>query len=68
MPAAGLIIDEAQRFPDLFSYPQRVVDERRAGPFVLTASQQFLLAEQVDQSPVGEGPRPLCRTLRPVPD
>ena len=52
-PAAGVIIDEAKRVPDPFSYLQRVVDERRAGPFVLTGSQQCLLAEQVNQSLAG---------------
>ena len=50
---AGVIIDEAQRVPELFSYLQQIVDERRAGPFILTGSQQFLLAERVTQSLAG---------------
>jgi uncharacterized protein len=50
---AGVIVDEAQRVSDLSSYLQRVVDERRAGPFILTGSQQFLLAQQVTQSLAG---------------
>jgi hypothetical protein len=49
----GVIVDEAQRVPELFSYLQQVVDERRAGPFVLTGSQQFLLAERISQSLAG---------------
>jgi len=50
---AGVIVDEAQRVPELFSYLQQVVDERRAGPFVLTGSQQFLLGAQISQSLAG---------------
>lgn len=49
----GVIVDEAQRVPELLSYLQVVVDERKAGPFVLTGSQQFLLAQQVNQSLAG---------------
>jgi len=50
---AGVIVDEAQRVPELFSYLQEVVDERRAGPFILTGSQQFLLGAQISQSLAG---------------
>ncbi len=50
---AGVIIDEAQRVPELFSYLQQIVDERRARPLILTGSQQFLLAERVAQSLAG---------------
>ena len=50
----GLIIDEAQKVPALFSYLQVLVDERGAvGQFVLTGSQNFLLLEQVSQSLAG---------------
>ena len=50
----GLIIDEAQKVPPLFSYLQALVDERGAmGQFVLTGSQNFLLMEQVSQSLAG---------------
>jgi len=50
----GAVIDEAQRCPDLFSYLQGVVDERRRmGDFVLTGSQQFGLLTGVTQSLAG---------------
>jgi len=50
---AGVILDEAQRAPDLFSYLQGFVDERRGGPFVLTGSQNFLLSQSITQSLAG---------------
>ena len=51
---AGLIIDEAQRVPALFSYLQTKVDEkRRPGFYILTGSQNFLLDEQIAQSLAG---------------
>lgn len=50
----GAIFDEAQRWPDLFSYLQGMVDENRApGRFVLTGSQQFGLLSGVSQSLAG---------------
>lgn len=50
----GAIIDEAQRAPDLFSYLQGVVDDRRRmGEFVLTGSQQFGLMSRISQSLAG---------------
>jgi len=49
----GVILDEVQRAPDLFSYLQGFVDEDRGGPFVLTGSQQFLLSEKISQSLAG---------------
>lgn len=49
--AAGAVIDEAQRVPELFSWLQGVVDERRRmGEFVLTGSQQFGLRSGISQS------------------
>lgn len=52
--AGGAIFDEAQRWPDLFSYLQGVVDaDRRAGRFVLTGSQQFGLLSGITQSLAG---------------
>ncbi len=52
--AGPVIIDEAQRVPDLFSYIQTAVDEDDfGGRFVLTGSQNFLLMEQVSQSLAG---------------
>lgn len=48
---SGLIIDEAQRFPELFSYIQGYVDQKSVpGQFILSGSQNFLLANQVSQS------------------
>lgn len=50
----GAIIDEIQRAPQLPSYLQVAVDERgRAGQFVLTGSQHFLMMEQFSQSLAG---------------
>lgn len=50
----GAIFDEAQRWLDLFSYLQGMVDEDRApGRFVLTGSQQFGLLSGVTQSLAG---------------
>lgn len=52
--AQGAIFDEAQRWPDLFSYLQGMVDEERSpGRFVLTGSQQFGLMAGVTQSLAG---------------
>ncbi len=50
----GLIIDEAQYVPELFSYLQVISDERaKTGQYVLTGSQNFLLNEKVSQSLAG---------------
>lgn len=49
----GVILDEVQRTPDLFSYLQGVVDEHRSGPLILTGSQHFLLSEKISQSLAG---------------
>lgn len=52
--AKGAIFDEAQRWPDLFSYLQGMVDnDRTPGRFVLTGSQQFGLLSGVTQSLAG---------------
>ena len=49
-----LVIDEAQRVPDLFSYVQVLVDEEdRPGRFILTGSQNFLLSRSVSQTLAG---------------
>ena len=51
---AGAVFDEAQRWPDLFSYLQGMVDsDRTPGRFVLTGSQQFGLLSGVTQSLAG---------------
>lgn len=50
----GAIFDEAQRWPDLFSHLQGMVDEdRRPGQFVLTGSQHFGLMAGITQSLAG---------------
>lgn len=50
----GLIIDEVQLFPSLFSYIQTISDERnKPGEFILTGSQNFLLSEKISQSLAG---------------
>ena len=50
----GMIIDEAQYAPELFSYIQAKVDEHgRNGEFVLSGSQNFLFMERISQSLAG---------------
>ena len=50
----GAVFDEAQRWPELFSHLQGMVDaDRRPGRFVLTGSQQFGLLAGVTQSLAG---------------
>ena len=50
----GAIFDEAQRWPDIFSYLQGMVDENRSpGKFIVTGSQQFGLLAGVTQSLAG---------------
>ena len=52
--AAGAILDEAQRVPDLFSYVQTRVDESgEMGRFILSGSQNFLLMDSISQSLAG---------------
>ena len=50
----GVVLDEVQRTPDLFSYIQTLVDDDpRPGRFVLSGSQNFLLLRSVGQSLAG---------------
>ncbi|HEY8905906.1 MAG TPA: ATP-binding protein [Rhodoferax sp.] len=50
----GAVFDEAQRWPQLFSYLQGMVDTLRTpGRFVLTGSQQFDLMASISQSLAG---------------
>ena len=50
----GVIIDEVQYVPALFSYIQLEADRRnRNGEFILTGSQNFLLMEKITQSLAG---------------
>ncbi len=48
------IIDEAQRFPPLFSYIQEYADtQKKAGHFILSGSQNFLLSQHISQTLAG---------------
>ncbi len=50
----GMIIDEAQYVPELFSYVQVEVDEHREnGTYILCGSQHFLMMEKITQSLAG---------------
>lgn len=51
--ASGIILDEVQRTPDLFSYLQGFVDDKRSGPVILTGSQHFLLTDKISQTLAG---------------
>jgi predicted AAA+ superfamily ATPase len=60
----GLIIDEIQHVPDLFSYLQTIVDEAyRPGRFIITGSQNFALLASISQSLAG---RVTLLTLLPL--
>ena len=50
----GLIIDEAQRFPELFSYIQTISDKnKKPGEFIISGSQNLLLSSSISQSLAG---------------
>ena len=50
----GLILDEAQHLPGIFSHIQLAADEQnRPGMFILCGSQHFLLMEKISQSLAG---------------
>ena len=50
----GIIIDEIQYVPELFSYIQGIVDDNPVtGQFIITGSQNFLLMEKISQSLAG---------------
>jgi len=49
----GAVLDEIQRTPDLFSYLQGIVDEKKNVQFVLTGSQNFQLLQGITQSLAG---------------
>lgn len=49
-----VILDEAQRVPELFSYLQvRADEDKKMGKYILSGSQNFLLADNVAQSLAG---------------
>lgn len=59
----GLVIDEAQRFPEIFSWIQAHVDQSvQLGRIVVSGSQNFLLSERISQSLAGR-----VKTLRLLP-
>jgi predicted AAA+ superfamily ATPase len=50
----GIIIDEAQKVPELFSFMQSIVDDKRSpGRFVLSGSQNYLMHRNITQSLAG---------------
>jgi hypothetical protein len=50
----GIIIDEAQKYPDILSYIQISIDENYIpGKFIITGSQNLLLLNKVSQSLAG---------------
>lgn len=59
----GLIIDEVQQFPEIFSYIQIIVDENPDAHFVLTGSSNFSLMQHITQSLAG---RTAVLTLLPL--
>lgn len=59
----GIIIDEAQQYPELFSYIQVVSDEHPDYRFVLTGSSNFALIHHITQSLAG---RAAMFTLLPL--
>ncbi|GHT23794.1 hypothetical protein FACS189430_07620 [Bacteroidia bacterium] len=59
----GIIIDEAQQYPELFSYIQVVADEHPDYRFILTGSNNFALMQKVTQSLAG---RAALFTLLPL--
>lgn len=52
MPNGG-ILDEIQRTPTLFSYLQGIVDADKKKKFIISGSQNFLLAQNISQSLAG---------------
>jgi len=50
----GVIIDEIQEVPELFSYMQGIVDQAyKPGFFIVTGSQNFLMYEKITQTLAG---------------
>ncbi|HLX52470.1 MAG TPA: AAA family ATPase, partial [Aquella sp.] len=60
----GVILDEIQRVPELLSYIQVIVDEKKEfGKFILTGSHQLMLHQAISQSLAG---RTALLTLLPM--
>ncbi|MFQ5787460.1 MAG: ATP-binding protein, partial [Thermodesulfobacteriota bacterium] len=50
----GVVLDEIQKAPELLSYIQGIVDEKKKeGMFIITGSQQFELMDSITQSLAG---------------
>ena len=49
----GIIIDEAQLVPELFSWIQAIVDDNKKAKFIITGSQNFLISKKINQSLAG---------------
>lgn len=49
----GVILDEVQNVPELFSYIQGIVDDNKEILFVLSGSQNFLLLDKITQTLAG---------------
>lgn len=60
---SGVIIDEAQNFPELFSYLQVVSDANPERRYIITGSSNFSLLESITQSLAG---RAAVLTLLPL--
>jgi predicted AAA+ superfamily ATPase len=59
----GVIIDEAQRLPEIFSWIQAHVDQSgQLGKIIVSGSQNFLLSERISQSLAGR-----VKTIRLLP-
>ena len=53
-PSGKWILDEAQQYPELFSYLLGFIDQYKSkGQFILSGSQNFLLMEKISQSLAG---------------
>jgi predicted AAA+ superfamily ATPase len=61
--AKGIIIDEAQCYPELFSYIQVVADDHPDHHFIITGSSNFALTHKITQSLSG---RAALLTLLPL--
>ena len=49
----GVILDEVQNVPELFSYIQGIVDDNQHIKFILSGSQNFLLLDKINQTLAG---------------
>lgn len=61
--ASGMILDEVQRYPELFSYIQVAVDEDKSLRYILSGSNNFTLMATITQSLAG---RAAMLTLLPL--